>query len=271
MQTYNLSNGQKIPAIGFGTWEIKPSDAFDAVNNAIATGYRLIDTAKIYGNEKEVGEAVQFSDVPRDELFVTTKLWNEDQGYDSTREAFETSMEKLGLDYLDLYLIHWPATARRADSWRAMRDMNDEGLVKAIGVSNFTVRHLEELKSDSLPVPHVNQVEFHPFIYEQQKELLDYCREHNILIEAYSPLSRAVKLDNEVIKRIADTTGKTISQVILRWCVQHGTVPLPRSTNPEHIQENLDIFDFELSDDDMSALNSLSDGHRVTWDPEEMS
>lgn len=271
MQTYILSNGQKIPAIGFGTWEVKPSDTVIAVKQAIEAGYRLVDTAKIYGNEKEVGEAVRSAEVPRDALFVTTKVWNEDQGYDTTREAFETSMEKLGLDYLDLYLIHWPATARRADSWRAMRDMNDEGLIKAIGVSNFTVRHLEELKADSMPVPHVNQVEFHPFIYEQQKELLEYCKQQNILIEAYSPLSRGVKTDNEVIKRVVENTGKTASQVILRWCVQHGTAPLPRSTNPEHIKENLDIFDFELSDEDMSALNDLSDGKRVTWDPEDMS
>ncbi|HET8708682.1 MAG TPA: aldo/keto reductase [Candidatus Saccharimonadales bacterium] len=270
MQTYELANGQKIPAIGFGTWEVKPSDTVDAVRAAIADGYRLIDTAKIYGNEREVGEAVEFVDVPREELFITTKLWNEDQGYDSTRQAFETSMEKLGLDYLDLYLIHWPATARRSDSWRAMSELCDEGLVKAIGVSNFTVRHLEELKSDSLPVPHVNQVEFHPFIYEQQKELLEYCKQHDILIEAYSPLSRAVKLDNEAINRIADRSGKSPSQVILRWCLQHGTVPLPRSTNPEHIKENIAVFDFELTDEDMSILDALSDGQRVTWDPEDM-
>jgi diketogulonate reductase-like aldo/keto reductase len=270
MQTYNLSNGQKIPAIGFGTWEVTPSDTVRAVKGALTAGYRLIDTAKIYGNEKEVGEVVRHSDVPREELFVTTKLWNEDQGYTRTRRAFVTSMEKLGLDYLDLYLIHWPATTRRADSWRAMAEMNDEGIVRAIGVSNFTVRHLEELKSDSMPIPQVNQVEFHPFIYEQQKELLDYCKQHDILIEAYSPLSRAVKLDNEVINQIATGANKTPSQIILRWCVQHGVVPLPRSTNPDHIKENIAVFDFELSEEDMVALNNLSDGHRVTWDPADM-
>lgn len=271
MQTHTLSNGPVMPAIGFGTWEIDRLKTVAAVTSALEAGYRLIDTAKIYGNEREVGEAVRQSNIPREELFVTTKLWNDDQGYDDTRQAFETSLEKLGLDYLDLYLIHWPATSRRSDSWRAMSELCDEGRIKAIGVSNFTVRHLEELKSDSVPVPVVNQVEFHPFIYEQQKEILEYCRQHDILIEAYSPLSRATKQPEAAIDRIAEAAGKTPSQVILRWCVQHGTVPLPRSTNPEHIKENFDIFDFELSDDDMAALNGLSDGQRVTWDPEDMS
>lgn len=271
MHTHDLYNGQKIPAIGFGTWEIEPNKTVAAVEAAIDVGYRLIDTAKLYGNEKEVGAAVRQSAIAREEVFITTKLWNEDHGYDSTRRAFEDSLERLGLDYLDLYLIHWPATSRRADSWHAMNDLYNEGLVKAIGVSNFTVRHLEELKSDSQSIPMVNQVEFHPFIYEQQKELLNYCQLHNILIEAYSPLSRGVKNSNKVISDVAAKNGKTEAQIILRWCTQHGTVPLPRSINPEHSAENLAVFDFELNDDDMVALDHLSDGQRVTWDPEDMS
>lgn len=271
MHAHDLSNGQKIPAIGFGTWEIEPSKTIGAVDAALTAGYRLIDTAKLYGNEKEVGAAVRKSAIAREELFITTKLWNEDQGYDSTRRAFEDSLERLGLEYLDLYLIHWPATSRRGDSWRAMNDLYDEGLVKAIGVSNFTIRHLEELKSDGLSIPMVNQVEFHPFIYEQQKELLEYCRLHDILIEAYSPLSRGVKQSNKVITDVAAKNSKTEAQIILRWCIQRSTVPLPRSINPEHSAENLAVFDFELSGEDMAALDSLSDGQRVTWDPEDMS
>lgn len=267
---YNLANDVQIPAIGFGTWEVNPDDAAQSVVWAIESGYRLIDTAKIYTNETQVGEGIRASNVPREELFVTTKLWNEDQGYDSTRRAFDASLETLGLDYLDLYLIHWPATSRRHLSWRAMIDMYNEGLVKAIGVSNFTVRHLEELQEESDVVPFINQVEFHPFIYEQQKELLNYCYDHNILIEAYSPLSRAAKQDSPVVAQIAKAHDKTVPQILLRWCLQHGTVPLPRSINETHIKENIDVFDFELTAEDMSALNGLSDGERVTWDPEEM-
>jgi methylglyoxal/glyoxal reductase len=270
MQTRNLLNGQTIPAIGFGTWQIKPSETVDAVATAIKDGYRLIDTAKIYDNESEVGVAVRQSGVPRDEFFITTKVWNEDQGYEETRRAFETSLAKLGLDYLDLYLIHWPATSRRLDSWRAMSELQKEGRVRVIGVSNFTVRHLEELKSDSLPLPQVNQVEYHPFIYEQQQEVLEYCQQRDIIVEAYSPLFREVREDNEVINRIAAAIGKSHTQVVLRWCLQHDTVPLPRSINPAHIKENFDVFSFGFSDSDMDVLNNLSDGQRVTWDPVDM-
>jgi diketogulonate reductase-like aldo/keto reductase len=271
MNTYDLSNDEKIPAIGFGTWEVEPEKAAQSVVDAIDSGYRLIDTAKIYNNEKEVGEGIRASHVPREELFVTTKLWNDDQGYDSTRRAFDTSLEALGLDYLDLYLIHWPATSRRTLSWRAMVDMYEEGLVKNIGVSNFTIRHLEELREDCDMVPLINQVEFHPFIYDQQKELLNYCYDHKILMEAYSPLSRGAKHSHEVVTKIAEDHKRTPAQILLRWCIQHGTVPLPRSTDKAHIAENIQIFDFELTPEDMFALNDISDGERVTWDPEEMA
>lgn len=270
MNTLDLANDVKIPAIGFGTWEVEPENAAQSVVDAIEKGYRLIDTAKIYNNEREVGEGIRASGVDREELFVTTKLWNEDQGYDSTRRAFDASLEAMGLDYLDLYLIHWPATSRRNLSWRAMIDMYNEGLVKAIGVSNFTIRHLEELAKDSETVPMVNQVEFHPFIYEQQKELLNYCYDHKILVEAYSPLSRGAKKDNKVVAEIAKAHDKSSAQVLLRWCIQHGTVPLPRSTQKAHIEENFEVFDFELTPQEMAQLNEMSDGERVTWDPEEM-
>jgi diketogulonate reductase-like aldo/keto reductase len=269
--TLQLSNVQTtIPAIGFGTWEIKPDETKQSVLTALEAGYRLIDTAKIYGNEKEVGEAIRDSGLQRSELFITTKLWNEDQGYDSTMRAFEASLDKLGLDYLDLYLIHWPATSRRGESWQALQDLYDQGQVRAIGVSNFTVRHLEELKSDSRMVPMVNQIEFHPYIYEDQREVLEYCRQHDIIVEAYSPLARGARQPSTIIKVIANELNKTPAQILLRWCIQQGTVPLPRSRSAEHTRENFEVFNFELNDVQMKNLNSLSDGQRVTWDPEEM-
>ena len=266
----DLPNGQKIPAIGFGTWEIKPHDTVEAVTAALRAGYRLIDTAKLYGNEKQVGEAVMQSGLPREEVFVTTKLWNDDQGYESTRKALEQSLERLGFDYVDLYLIHWPATSRRLDSWRAMNEMYDEGLIGAIGVSNFTIRHLEEIRQAKLRPPMVNQVEFHPYIYTDQQKLLNYCYDHNIVVEAYSPLARG-GIDHPEVDAIAEEIGRSQAQVLLRWSIQHGTIPLPRSTSAQHIKDNIEVFDFELSAEMMNRLNKLSVGRRVTWDPAKMS
>jgi diketogulonate reductase-like aldo/keto reductase len=254
--------------IGFGTWEIIPDQsAKQAVLEALGAGYRLIDAAKIYGNEQGVGEAIRESGIPREDLFITTKLWNDDQNFSRTMNACEASMNRLGLDYLDLYLIHWPATKKRHDSWRAFEQLYEQGAIKAAGVSNYTVEHLQELLERSQLTPAVNQVEFHPFIFEQQQELLQFCAGHDILVEAYSPLSRLGGTRNQALGAIADRHGKTPQQVVLRWCLQHGTVPLPRSADPDHIRSNLRIFDFELSDNDMHGLDSLSDGERVTWDP----
>ncbi|MDB5181426.1 MAG: glyoxal reductase [Candidatus Saccharibacteria bacterium] len=270
-KTYSLSNGIKIPAIGFGTWEITPDEAAEkAVRTALEVGYRHIDTAKIYGNERGVGKAIRESGIPREELFVTTKLWNSDQPYDDAIRAIEDSLERLGTDYVDLYLIHWPQTGTRSDAWCALQDIYKSGKAKSIGVSNYTVRHLTELLESSDTVPMVNQVEFHPFIYDDQKELLVFCKERGILVEAYSPLSRHSKISEPMVEEIAMSVGKTPSQVLLRWCLQHGTVPLPRSQNPAHIKENYDIFDFVLTDDQMEILDGLSDGERVTWNPETM-
>lgn len=268
MKQYTLNTGRKIPAIGFGTWQIGSDDAAKAVVlSALETGYRVIDTARIYGNERGVGAAIRASGLKREEIFVTTKLWNDDQGYDRALRACQESLNKLGLDYLDLYLIHWPATSRRHDSWRAFEKLHEEGTIKAAGVSNYTVEHLDELTGRSELVPAVNQVEFHPFIYQQQRAVLEYCHRHEILVEAYSPLSRISGSPRSAITGIAKRLGVSPQQVVLRWCIQHGTLPLPRSTNPHHIASNFDIEDFELSDDDMQALNGLSDGQRVTWDP----
>ena len=266
-KTLNLTHGGEMPAIGFGTWELSPGEARTSVAEALKTDYRLIDTAKLYGNEKAVGEAIRSSGIARDAIFVTTKLWNDDQGYDSAFKALDASLERLGMDYVDLYLIHWPATKRWRDTWKAFEEMKTSGKAKAFGVSNFTVDHLTQLLMQSDLVPAVNQVEFHPYIYAQQKELLEYCKQKGIVMEAYSPLARVSREAPQQVKDIAAKHGKTEHHVFLRWCIQHGTVPLPRSKNPEHIRSNFEVFDFELSDEDMDALNSMSDGERVTWDP----
>jgi diketogulonate reductase-like aldo/keto reductase len=271
-RTFTLNTNARIPAIGFGCWQITPdSAAEEAIKAALEIGYRHIDTAKIYGNEAGVGDGIRVAGVARQELFITTKLWNEDQGYDSGLEAIDESLGKLGLDYVDLYLVHWPRTGTRADAWRAMQEIYKSGKAKSVGVSNYTIRHLEELLGSGDLVPAVNQVEFHPYIYEQQKELLAFCKAHDIVVEAYSPLARHSREVDERILSIAEAVNRTPSQVILRWCLQHGTVPLPRSTNPEHIRENFEVFDFELSDADMDVMNGMSDGQRVTSDPEEIA
>jgi diketogulonate reductase-like aldo/keto reductase len=264
----DLNTDVKIPAIGFGTWQIEnQNEAQEAVKVALDVGYRLIDTAKIYGNEEGVGKGIKESGLDRSDIFITTKLWNGDQGYDSALKAFEKSLERLGLEYLDLYLIHWPATDKRAESWKALQKIYAEGLAKNIGVSNYTVRHLQELLSGSKVVPAVNQIEFHPFIYNDQKEVLEFCKEKGIIIEAYSPLARAKDLNNTTLHAVAERHGKTIAQVMLRWAIQHGTVPIPKSTNAGRIKENFNVFDFELAEEEMESINRLSSGNHVTWDP----
>ena len=267
MQSLRLNTGTDIPGIGVGTWELSKGEARASVAAALKTGYRLLDTAKIYGNEESVGQAIRESDIAREDIFVTTKLWNDDQGYDSAFTALEASLARLNMQYVDLYLIHWPATKRRHDTWRAFQEIQQSGKAKAVGVSNFTVDHLRQLLEQSELVPAVNQVEFHPFIYAQQKEVLDYCKQKGIVVEAYSPIARVSSEPTPYAKDIAAKHGKSEQQVFLRWCIQHGTVPLPRSRSPEHIQSNFEVFDFELSADDMDQLNSISDGERVTWDP----
>ncbi len=271
MKSYILNTGKKIPAIGFGTWEVAPdSMAEQVVGKALAIGYRAIDTARIYENERGVGQAIQLSHIDRNELFIATKLWNDDQGYERTLSACTKALVRLGLEYLDLYLIHWPATSKRSESWRAFELLLKDGLIQAAGVSNFTVRHLKELRKRSQLVPAVNQIEFHPFIYKQQKKILDYCKEQGIIVEAYCPVHRLASEHHRIINRIALEHDKTPQQIILRWCLQHGTVPLVRSTNSHHIASNFQVFDFKLDPTTMERLNTLSDGVRVTWDPSNM-
>lgn len=263
-----LNNGVKIPRVGFGTWKIRPSIlAKRAVSEALETGYRLIDTARIYLNEKGVGQAIRGSGIPREQIFVTTKLWNGDQGYESALAAFDKSLKRLGLEYVDLYLIHWPVTGKRLDSWRALEEIYASGRAKAIGVSNFTERHLEELLSKSKIVPAVNQIEFHPFLYDEQRPTLEFCKKHDIQVEAYSPLAHGHGLDNLVLGEIANRHSKSTAQILLRWCIQKGAIPIPKSTDEKRMRENLNIFDFKLSEPEISKIDALSCNLRTCWDP----
>lgn len=266
-KSIKLNTGAHMPVIGFGTWQIDPWKTANVVTEALKMSYRLIDTAKIYGNESGVGEAVQTSGIDRKEIFVTTKLWNSDQGFDSAKRAFAGSLSRLGLKYVDLYLIHWPGGGARLDSWRALSDIYKSGEAKAVGVSNYTVTHLEELLEHSDLVPAVNQIELHPFIYQQQKPVLDFCKQHDIVVEAYSPLARGgSQLRHPAITDIAGRNEVTNAQVMLRWAMQHDTVPIPKSTDSERMRENLGALDFNLSEEDMFELDNLS-GDRTTWDP----
>ncbi|MGI0156751.1 MAG: aldo/keto reductase, partial [Thermoplasmata archaeon] len=235
-----------------------------AVTWALAEGYRLIDTATLYGNEADVGAAARASGVPREEVFVTTKLWHSDQGYAAAKRACRESLERLGLDYVDLYLIHWPradSPGDRLETWRAFEELKDAGLCRAIGVSNYTIRHLEELARARTP-PAVNQVEFHPFVYDP--ELVEYCSTHGIRLEAYSPLTRNRRLDDPTIAEVARTVGRSPAQVLIRWGLQHGAVEIPKSVHRERIRENARVFDFELPDAAMARLDALRDRRRVT-------
>jgi len=264
--TVKLNNDVRMPILGLGVYQSPPGRVTrDAVNFALRVGYRHVDTARIYGNEADVGEAVRESGVPRGDLFVTTKLWNSDQGYDSTLRACESSLKRLGLDYLDLYLVHFPVPDVRKESWRAMETLLEKGRCRAIGVSNFTIRHLEELIEERHVIPSVNQVEFHPFLY--QKELLKYCQNRGIQVEAYSPLARGERLKHPRIISLATKYSKTPAQLMIRWGIQHGLVVIPKSTTEERIRENSQVFDFDISDDDMRSLDSLNEDLRLNWDP----
>lgn len=263
-----LNNGVTMPWFGFGTYQAKGDEVYEAVKVALEAGYRSIDTAAVYGNEEEVGRAIADSGVARDDLFVTTKVWNDDQGYDSTLRAFEASRKRLGLDVIDLYLIHWPGKDKFKDTWKAMESLYEEGSIRAIGVSNFHVHHLEELLKDSRVVPAVNQVELHPRL--SQRQLREYCRSHGIQIEAWSPLMKGRLSDNETLLEIAGKYGKSPAQVILRWNLQSGIVTIPKSVTPSRIRENADIFDFELTSSELERIDALNEDRRVGTNPDEL-
>ncbi|WML60644.1 aldo/keto reductase [Neobacillus sp. PS2-9] len=265
--TTTLSNGVKMPWFGLGVFKVEEgSEVVESVKAAIRNGYRSIDTAAIYQNEEGVGQAIRESGIAREELFVTSKVWNADLGYESTIAAYETSLKKLGLDYLDLYLIHWPVAGKYKEAWRALETLYKEGRVKAIGVSNFHVHHLEDVMKDAEIKPMVNQVEYHPRL--AQKEVRAFCQEHGIQLEAWSPLMQGQLLDNEVLQGIAQKYNKSVAQVILRWDLQNGVVTIPKSTKEHRIIENSQVFDFKLTAEDMEAIDSLNQDQRVGPDPD---
>ena len=264
--TVKLNNGVEIPFLGLGVYQSPPGKTTqDAVRHALKCGYRLVDTARVYGNEQDVGLALRESGLPREEVFVTTKLWNSDHGYDSTIRACEESLRRLGLKYLDLYLVHWPVSGVRNESWRAMEKLLRDGKCRAIGVSNYTINHLNDLLASSNTVPAVNQVEFHPFLYQQK--LFEYCRGHGIQLEAYSPLTRGERLNHPKVVEIAKKHLRTPAQILIRWAVQHSVVAIPKSVRNERILENSRVFDFTLSTNEMNALDSLNEDFRTCWDP----
>jgi 2,5-diketo-D-gluconate reductase A len=266
-----LNDGVEIPQLGFGVFQVPPRETAEVVSHALQSGYRHIDTAAAYRNEEGVGQAIAASGIPRDELFVTTKLWNGDQGYDTTLRAFDASAQRLGLDVVDLYLIHWPTPARDryVDTWRAFERLQAEGRVRSIGVSNFQPPHLRRLFAETAVVPSINQVELHPQL--QQAELRAFHARHGIATEAYSPLAQGAVLDAPVITEIAEAHGKTPAQVVLRWHVQIGNVVIPKSVTPQRIAENIDIFDLELSDGEIASITTLDRGERVGFDPDTMN
>jgi diketogulonate reductase-like aldo/keto reductase len=267
--TLRFNNGREVPQLGFGVFQVPPDEVVDPVRTAIEAGYRLIDTAAMYGNEEGVGKAIADSGVPRDELFITTKLNNPDHGYDAALAAFDTSMAKLGLDVLDLYLIHWPLPKRNdyVETWKAFEKLYADGRVRSIGVSNFHSNHLNRLFAETDVKPVMNQIELHPGL--PQTELRRFHADNEMLTEAWSPIGQGQGLlDDPTLASIADRVGKSPAQVVLRWHIQHGIVVIPKSVTPSRIKENLDVFDFELADEDMAALSDLSGPGRVGPDPD---
>ncbi len=265
-----LNNGVSIPRLGFGTWKLKGEMAYNPVRWALEIGYRSIDTAKLYGNETYVGKAIHDSKVSREQLFITTKVWDSDLGYQKTLKAFDTSLSKLKLDYIDLYLIHWPRKLRN-ESWKAMVELYEQGRVKAIGVANFAIKHLKEFLNKSEIIPAINQFELHPLLFSQQIKLIEFCKNNEIQIEAYSPLTHGKKLNNPKIKSIAQKYDKSPAQILIRWSLQHDFVVIPKSGKKDHIKENAEVFDFKISEKDMKELDSLKERFRLlyntsTWD-----
>lgn len=265
-QTQHLWNGVRIPRIGLGVFRASQgTETYKAVLSALAAGYRHIDTARVYGNEADVGKAVLESGIPRKEVFVTTKLWNDDQGYDSTVRAYDRALKISGLDYYDLFLLHWPVPGKRLESWKALEALYQHGRVKAIGVSNFLKRHLWELLEKATVKPMVNQLEVTPFL--QQRETRRLCDDNQIVVEAYSPLTKGVRLAHPTLVAVAQELGRTPAQVLIRWGLQNNLVVLPKSTQGPRIRENHEVWDFSIPEGLMDQLNRLEEGLVTGWDP----
>lgn len=272
MNFVTLNNGLKMPQLGFGVWQVPDDQAAVAVAKALEVGYRSIDTAMIYENEKGVGKAIHESSVPREELFITTKVWNTDQGYDNTILAYENSLERLGLDYVDLYLIHWPTPQfdQYVDTYKALEKLYKDGRVKAIGVCNFNIDHIERILNECEVKPVLNQIECHPYL--SQREMKTFCQSHDIFVEAWSPLDQGGDaLQDPVIKKIAETHGKSPAQTILRWHLQNSTIVIPKSVTPSRIEENFQVFDFELSAKEIEEINNLNRNRRKGPEPNDFN
>lgn len=265
MNSVFLNTDHAMPAVGFGTWRLTGEECTKAVSAALEAGYRHIDTAQAYGNEAQVHKAIKAAGVKRSELFLTTKIANDNQDWDRLIPSLQQSLENLDTDYVDLLLLHFPVTETRRPAWRVMEKVAAAGWARSIGVSNYTIEHLKELMAESDVKPAVNQVELHVFL--QQPELVNYCRQYGIAVEAYSPLAHGERLGDPVLAQIAAKYHKTPTQVMLRWCIEAGTAPLPRSSKPEHIKANLDIFDFKLDESDHLTLRGLEANLRTCWDP----
>ncbi len=266
-----LNNNLEIPRLGLGVFQVTPGQyAKNLIIDAFKLGYRHIDTAKVYGNERTVGEAVRQCGIPREDLYVTTKLWNSDQGYDTTKVAFGESLKQLGLDYVDLYLIHWPLEKFRVESWRAMESLYKEGNLRSIGVSNFMVDHLEEFIEKTSVIPAVNQVELHPYNYKYREDLIEFCESNGIRIQAYAPLTRGHRLNDQKLIKMAKKYDKTPAQILIRWSLEKDFIVLPKSANIERIKENSLIFDFSIEPIDMDELDSYNEDLIVCWDPSEV-
>jgi diketogulonate reductase-like aldo/keto reductase len=273
MKSITLNNGVDIPVVGLGTFRAKENDAYKAVLHALKVGYRHIDTAAIYRNEKEVGQAIKDSQIPREDIFVTSKLWNDDQGYETAHQAFQKTLDELGFDYLDLYLIHWPKTYQKAaDSWKALEELYHQGKIRALGVSNFTFHHLEHLYETATVIPAVNQVEMHVGI--QHEKLRAFCQEKNIYLEAYAPLmSHEIKnlLANETLQKLAAAKNASIAQVALKYLVDLDVIILPKSTDPKRIEENIDLFNITFTAEEKALLKGLNNGRKFFPDPDNIA
>lgn len=260
-----LNNGNQMPLLGLGVYDMHAEEAINAVQSALETGYRLIDTAAMYENEQQIGEGIRRSNIPRDEIFLTTKVNNTDQGYDETLKAFEKSMKALNVGYIDMYLIHWPVKNKRKETWKAIEFLYENKMVKNIGVANYLMPFLLELETYGNIIPSANQMEFSPFLFMQEE--LNYCKQHQIILQAYTPLLRGQKFNDLRLQKLAEKYQKTPAQIILRWAVQQGISTIPKSSNPARIRENFNIFDFEIDESDLQNMNSWNEDLRLVDNP----